>query len=543
MNKKNILLAFLSFAFVITANSQKPSRPATTKKQVKSKPSPVKMGVQATYYIKNNHIMLRWAPVNEESWRYGSKYGYVLERRTIVRDEKLLTGPEQIKSFQSFPFIKDSLVHWEKVAMYNDNAAVMAQAIYGESFEVDINKTGNVAASGPSLLSKAEENKQRFLFGLYAADNDFTVASRAGLGYIDTSVKTNEKYFYRIYSAAPKNLVTKDTALLFVSFQDIAQLPQTADIYIEPSNNSLVLTWDMERTKSYYNSFIIQRSDDGGKTFKSITRRPYSSMGQGNNPHMPNSVMFVDTAVQTGSTYKYRVGGLSIFGEKGPWSTIAEAKTLPLLDGVPGIQGIRLNTQGDALVNWYFEDSIRPKISGFEVNHSPTQDGIYKKIIGNIGATASEVKIPDTVAAGYLIVKAISKEGISRTSFPYLYQPEDSIPPSAPIGVTAKIDTTGRVELKWLPNSEKDLLGYKVFRTMVKGTEHAVLVDTIWSSNIFYDTLDLKLKNRKVYYTVTALDFRSNQSSMSKEIEVIKPDIIPPTPPVFSDYKLKDKAV
>ena len=99
MNKKNILLAFLSFAFVITANSQKPSRPATTKKQVKSKPSPVKMGVQATYYIKNNHIMLRWAPVNEESWRYGSKYGYVLERRTIVRDEKLLTGPEQIKSF------------------------------------------------------------------------------------------------------------------------------------------------------------------------------------------------------------------------------------------------------------------------------------------------------------------------------------------------------------------------------------------------------------------------------------------------------------
>jgi uncharacterized protein len=337
--------------------------------------------------------------------------------------------------------------------------------------------------------------------------------------------------------------VIKDTALLFVSFQDIMQLPQTADIYIEPSKNSLVLSWDMERTKSYYNSFIIQRSDDGGKNFKSVTRRPYSSMGQGNNPYMPNSVMYVDTSVQTGSTYKYRVSGLNIFGERGPWSEVAEAKTLPLLEGVPGIQGIRLNTQGEALVNWYFEDSIRPKISGFEITHSPTQDGIYKKIVGNIVATASEIKIPDSVSAGYLIVKAVSKEGISRTSFPYLYQPEDSVPPSAPTGVTAKIDTTGRVELKWFPNSEKDLLGYKVFRTMVKGTEHAVLVDTVWTSNTFYDTLDLKLKNRKVYYTVTALDFRSNQSAMSKEIEVVKPDIIPPTSPVFADYKLKEKSV
>ena len=542
MNKKNIILAVLLFGLGFTAFSQKTSKqPVTAKKQVK--PTPVKTGLQATYYIKNNRIMLRWAPVNEESFRYGNKYGYVLERRTIVRDDKLLSGAEQIQSFRSYPFIKDSLVHWEKIVTYNDNAAVMAQAIYGESFEVDINKTGNVAAAGPSLLSKAEENKQRFLFALYAADNDFNVATRAGLGFVDTSVKTNEKYFYRIYSAAPKHLVKKDTALLFVSFHDIMQLPQTAEIYIEPSNKSMVLSWDMERTKAYYNSFIIQRSDDDGKTFRNITRRPYSSMGQGNNPYMPNSVVFVDTAVQTGNNYKYRVSGINIFGERGPWSAIAQGKTLPLLEGVPGIQGIRLDTEGQALVNWYFEDSIRQKIKGFELTHSPTQDGIYKKIIGNIDAAASEVKLPDSLSAGYLIVKAVSKEGISRTSFPYLYQPEDSIPPAAPIGITAKIDTTGKVELKWLPNSEKDLQGYKVFRTMIKGTEHAVLVDTIWTSTTFYDTLDLKLKNRKVYYTVTALDFRSNQSTMSKEIEVVKPDVIPPTPPVFSDYKLKEKAV
>lgn len=500
------------------------------------------MGLQATYFVKHNRIMVRWAPVNEESWRYGNKYGYIIERRTLVRDEKLLGGAEQIKSFRSFGCSKDSLRYWDSLANYNDNAAVMAQALYGESFQLDLNQQARVS-QGASMLSKSEENKQRYLFALYAADNDFDVATRAGLGFMDTAVKYNEKYFYRIYSAGPKALIKSDTALLFVTFQDMMQLPQTADIYVEPSNKSLVLSWDMDRTKSYYNSFVIQRSTDGGKTFRSITNRPYTSMGQGSNPHIPNAVVFVDTAVQNGMIYKYRVAGINIFGEKGPWSAIAEGKSLPLLEGVPGIQGIRLDGAGKPVLSWYFEDSVRKKINGFELTYSLKEDAPFTKIIGNISPAASEVMLPDSLTAGYLIVKAVSAEGISRTSFPYLFQPEDSLPPAAPTGVTAMIDSNGKVELRWLPNAEKDLAGYKVFRTMVKGGEYAVLIDTIWNKNVFFDTLDLRLTNRKVYYTVAALDYRFNRSAPSKEVEVVKPDIIAPTAPVFSDYTLKEGAV
>jgi uncharacterized protein len=545
INKIVILFLFLLGLSLPICAQQRPQKPATSKQPSRTgKPTPAKMGVQAAHFIQNKRIKIRWAPVDEQSWRLGNKYGYIVEKRTVVRDDKFLGGAEQIKSFRTYLFIKDSMQYWEPIVGLNDNAAVMTQALYGETFELDINGSGNNNASkGQSILSKAQENKQRYLFAMYAADNDFSVAEKAGLGFVDTATKFNEQYFFRIYSAAPKQLVKSDTVLLYVSFKDIRQLPPTADLTTEPSNKSILLTWDLERTKSYYNSFIIQRSADSGRTFRNLNQKPYTSMAQGSDPSKPNSLVYVDTLVDVGNNYQYRVAGISIFGERGPWSKTAEAKCIPFLEGVPGIQGIGLGSAGEPILKWYFEDSVRSKISGFEVNYSPVADGVYDRILSDIPSDRSEVFLPDSLATGYLMVKAVSKEGISRTSFPYLYQMEDSIPPNSPDGLIASIDSTGKVELKWLPNPEKDLLGYKVFRTMIKGTEHAVLVDTVWYSTVYRDTLDLKMMNRKVYYAVTALDYRFNQSKLSEDIEVIKPDIIPPTAPVFADYKLASGSV
>jgi uncharacterized protein len=551
MMKLKCILSALALIVFIQANGQQPVKRAAGNNSVKNakpsaavkkpvKPVPIETGMAATYMIKNDkQVLIRWAPTTEAGWRLGNKYGYVVERRTIVRDGKLLNS---IRSYLSFLVIKDSLQYWQALIDTNDNAAVMAQAIYGESFELDINGKGKVA-TGPSLLGKATENKQRFLFAMYAADNDFQVAMKSGLGFKDMAVKPNEKYFYRIYPAAPKQYVKSDTALLLVSLRDVTDLPQSPELMIEPSNKSLVVSWDLERTKNYYNSFYIARSADDGNHFDTLNKEPYTSLGQGSDPRLPNSIIYIDTAVEDAVKYKYKVCGVTIFGERGPWSPVAEGKTLPLLEGVPGIQGIRLDEKGHPILNWYFEDSIRTKISGFELTHAPSEEGPFQKIMGNISPAATEVLLPDSLSPGYLVVKAVSKEGLSRTSFPYLFQPEDSIPPQSPVGLKGIIDSTGHVELKWLPNTEKDLLGYKVFRTMVKGTEPAILVDTVWRGTTFYDTLDMKLKNRKIYYFVTALDYRFNQSSMSRAVEVMKPDVIPPTAPVFADYKLQEGAV
>ncbi|WP_264857496.1 hypothetical protein [Capnocytophaga catalasegens] len=50
------------------------------------------------------------------------------------------------------------------------------------------------------------------------------------------------------------------------------------------------------------------------------------------------------------------------------------------------------------------------------------------------------------------------------------------------------------------------------------------------------DIISLKNLNAKVYYYVTAIDFRKNESSKSDILELSKPDKIPPTTPIFTAY-------
>src|SRR5690242_11345508 len=80
-------------------------------------------------------IVLRWAPDNDMGWRQLNKYGYRIERYTIIRDSAILE-PKPMKLLTETP-LKPALEKEWKVWMEKDNAvAVAAQAIFGESFEV-----------------------------------------------------------------------------------------------------------------------------------------------------------------------------------------------------------------------------------------------------------------------------------------------------------------------------------------------------------------------------------------------------------------------
>jgi uncharacterized protein len=514
------------------------SKGPVTKKVVQKsssapKPQRLRTRISAISHVSNNCIKLRWAPANAEGWRMGNLFGYVVERYTIMRGGKLL---DKVESYRLFGMVPDSLKYWGDMIEKNDNAAIMAQALYGETFSLDLGSKVKIPSAGSSVLGKGEEEKQRYLFSMYAADLDFGVAEKAALGFTDAKVKNGEKYFYRIYPAAPKEYLKSDTALVYVSLDDTTQLPKTSEIIAEPSNKSVILSWDVERTKASYNSFFIERRKQGDLVFEVLNTVPFASLSKTTKDRYGNAVVYSDTGLMENTNYEYRVCGKTIFDEKGPWSDTVKVTCLSLLEGVPGIQGVDVDKSGNNWLNWFFEDSIRSKVQSFEINYSPSGNGEFKKLIGGISPTAKEAILPDSLSAGYLIVKAVSKSGLSRTSFPYLYQPEDSIPPSMPKGLQAIVDSAGVVTLKWLPNIEKDLLGYKVFRSIQKDAEKTVLVDTVWFSNEFHDSLNLNIKNRKAYYTVVALDVRHNQSKESIEVSVIKPDKIPPTSPVFEDF-------
>ena len=114
------------------------------------------------------------------------------------------------------------------------------------------------------------------------------------------------------------------------------------------------------------------------------------------------------------------------------------------------------------------------------------------------------------------------------------------MPPGIPQGLSARIDSLGAVHLSWKPNSDTDIYGYRLYRGQTKGEELIPITDLAIRETAYTDSINLDNLNNKVYYALTALDERYNQSDLSETIEVIKPNVIPPTTPVIVGWRAEN---
>lgn len=97
----------------------------------------------------------------------------------------------------------------------------------------------------------------------------------------------------------------------------------------------------------------------------------------------------------------------------------------------------------------------------------------------------------------------------------------DVTPPAAPAGLTATAGN-GTVSLDWSDNSESDLAGYKVYRSIISGSNYTLVSPLLNSSNYIDNDV---VNGMTYYYVVTAIDKQSNESQISDEV-LAKPDVI-----------------
>lgn len=477
-------------------------------------------------------IYLRWAATSPQVWKINNQYGYTLERYTVLRDKQMLDVPER-KVITLKPFKPQPLVAWEALATKDSNAAVIAQALYGTDFQVSISEKGTA-----KIMAQSQELMQRFSFSLYAADNSFEGSLMAGWGYVDTDIKANEKYLYRIKTAAPQNVLKTDSTGIFISSADYEPLPPVQEIVPQFGNHGVLLSWDMQMVSRFYASYYVERSDDGGVRFKRINRSPVSNFDD--KTQQPTRMYFTDSLPENGKEYQYRVKGLNPFGQTGPASQIIKGTGKEMLATVPSIRNAFVNKNGLLEINWTFDEKANDLIKGFVLLRAGKATGSYAAFSDTLNAILRHAELKKELnASNYFIIAAVAKEGESSTSFPVLVQPIDSMPPDVPVDLKAIIDTNGVVTLSWKKNIESDLMGYKVFRSQKKDEEPVPLIDSFIWANTFKDTLSLKLLNKKVYYAVSALDERFNQSKKCALVEVKKPSKIPPSPAVITKFNVE----
>jgi hypothetical protein len=122
-------------------------------------------------------------------------------------------------------------------------------------------------------------------------------------------------------------------------------------------------------------------------------------------------------------------------------------------------------------------------------------------------------------------------------------QVADETPPANPTGLDGTMSNTGVATLTWNSNTDSDFLGYRVFRSNSLGEEFVEVTKEIIPKPYFIDTVNIRVLNKKIYYHVIAMDKNYNPSNYSNLLKLVRPDVIPPTTPVFLKTEMKNDSI
>jgi fibronectin type 3 domain-containing protein len=472
---------------------------------------------------KADGIWLRWAPSDPANWQLGNRYGYTIERFTLLPNGDMVPG-SQMTITQS-PLKPLTETEFDKIAETSDEAAVLQEILYGKDF----NKNFSANDLG-SVLSQKNELENRYGIALLMCDLSIDAAKAGALFFKDASAQKGSRYIYRIKIAT--ETVKLEPGVVMVNATAEKPMQELKDLKAQFGNKKVALSWSTLMHKGVYSAYYIERSTDG-KTFKKLTDLPYVHMSE---KIETETAFYVDSLDINQKTYYYRINGISPFAEIGPYSNIVSGEGKDDLTGLLIIREGKVLEQRKVKVAWEFPQTIEKQIAGFYVSSAPKHDGPYtdlnkKPLAKTIREYTQETPYNNT----YYTLRAVDKNGVEvARSFPYLVQIADETPPAIPVGLTGSMDKTGIASLTWTANTDKDLLGYRVFRSNSLKEEFVEVTKVILSKPSFVDTVNIKVLNKKIYYSIVAVDKNYNPSEYTTPLLLMRPDIIAPAAPVLT---------
>lgn len=474
-------------------------------------------------------ILLRWTPDNFDGWNAGNKYGYNILRYTIMKNGEMVTKPipELLTPQPLKPWTGDK---WEKIIDNDDYAAVAAQAIFGETFELSNTKSTNIF----DVVNKVKEQDSRFSFALFAADMSPLAAKASGLWYTDKNVKKGEKYLYRVMLMAPPAVVVSDTGFVFTGIDEYMPLPKPISVKGEFGDKGVILHWERKLFDHIFTSYSVERSEDG-VNFSKINKQPivYTISDDFDET---SELLYIDSLALNNKNYSYKIYGHTPFGERSPASDIVTGKGVAAIKVIPEIKN-DYESNGQIVLDWTYPKEEEPNIKGFKVLRASQYRTAYDTISGLLPVSTREFIDTKPLSVNYYKIEANGWDGINKSSVPSMVQLVDSIPPTPPTGLKASIDTTGKVILSWNPNTEEDIYGYRIFRANEANDEYSQITIAPVEDTLFVDSVNVKTLTPKLYYQLTAIDKRQNHSDFSAPLEIERPDLIPPAPPVIRSIK------
>lgn len=283
-------------------------------------------------------------------------------------------------------------------------------------------------AEGYILERKEDDFGQRFV----------TIANLAGKRgtntYDDKTVAPNKTYIYRVQSIFDKgsNELSEEKKVT----TPIA--PPTAPTGLNATgqgSGAIYLTWaDSNGSEA---SYVLERSSDGGNTFRGIATVPYS-----------RTPSYTDLTVNAGSRYCYRVKSRNSTGDSG-YSNVICANTAESLPAAPS--SLNAVAVSSSQINLGWTDNSGNETS-FEIERSTDNQNFTRIAVTGANATQYSDGSLQPATAYYYRIRAVNATGAS----PYSQTASArtlQLPPSAPSSLTAAAAGSSQINLSWKDNS------------------------------------------------------------------------------------------
>ena len=543
---KNFLLLILVLLGSVSAIAQQGKTMAGMPQKVKNAADtvPRQRNLQVIGRSYGDSIVLRWAPTEAYLWYFANKSGYQVIRYE-VENKKMVPGSKKLLT--AIPIKPWSLDEWKQRSQRSDSlAAACAQLLYGKSKAVTIQPQKNTGVNLQQAMNEKYETQNEQAMALFLADQSPRYATGLGLRYVDKSIVKGKSYAYAVFALTNPKTIKSDTSGVLINTLEILPTPEMPAVTIEELDRKVRFTWSRAMAGMYFTSYNYERSDDGGKTFKRLNKRPYTQLTTEQKVTPFSTIELNDSLPKNYKQYYYRITGITPFGDFGK-----PTPNLPVMGRdrkapSPPDHVAAKNTKGNNVKLTWAKKTKEPDFAGFLVGRSDKASGPFLPLtLQPIPTIINE--FTDTSAfphgTNYYIVSSIDTAGNAAASVPAYVIMIDTIPPAKPNGLAGKVDTTGIVHLKWNMGKEEDLLGYLVYAANdAKHTFVAVTKDFV-ADTTFADSITLKTLTKNIYYKVVAFDKNRNPSKYSDALELKRPDKVAPVSPVFTKFLVTDTAV
>ncbi|MCB9223648.1 MAG: fibronectin type III domain-containing protein [Crocinitomicaceae bacterium] len=461
--------------------------------------------VLKTFVKEEGLIQLRWAPTMPSIFQDGLNKGYVITR----------SGSDGIKEIVIAP-LKDRKDDLKKI----DDPSINDWIEFAEG--VSQTKDENMLSQSFGMLTLAGSANK-------------SMAKVLGFYFEDKDLSGSYTYQVKIKGSSETSNEVKINSKKLDKNPDCSELKGYSRIDLKEA----YMEWEAANLNPDYGGYWILKSENK-KDFVKMNETPLFHFTSQYEPDK-TTINYVDTTVLEGHTYYYKVQPINHFGDPGIESNIIEVYIQKRLTGLCIIDTVEANEYDRKIVGFY-QGKPEDEVQKFVLLRSQKVDSVYN-VLEETNGTSKKFNFnfkADLLSGDrhYFKVAAISPDGDTAFSYPYYHFSLDQEPPGIPNSLEGIVDSNGIARLKWVAPEDKDLMGYRVFRSNSLKEEFVELTTRLDLSTNYTDTLNLNNLTSEVYYFVRAVDQNYNNGKNTEPILLMKPDTIPPVPGAIKFYKV-----